>query len=113
MVWIDVDSSNVAKIGYDADTLTLGVRYRDGHLYIRPNISVATYGALMASPSKGKFLAELSGPAIKIHSSGAGEPVKLREPAAPAAAPAALVTHDESECCGKLQIGRASCRERV
>lgn len=46
MNWLEVQSSNVAAIAYDADIYMLAIRYRDGSVYICPNVSPTAFGTL-------------------------------------------------------------------
>jgi hypothetical protein len=51
-------SSNVAAIGHDARTSMLFVRFHHGgRVYRYGGVPVAVYGAFLAAPSKGRFLA--------------------------------------------------------
>lgn len=59
-----VQSSNVECIGYDTDIELLIVKFRDGSLY-GAFISPTRHAALMAAPSKGRFLAQQI-PLVKI-----------------------------------------------
>lgn len=92
MIWLEVQSSNIAAIGYDADIATLGVRYKDGAVYVRPNVTATQYGALMTAPSKGKFLAAMSGRAVRIevmpHGNDAQPPGALN-----------VIDEDADKCC--------------
>lgn len=51
-----VFSSNIASIGYDASSETLEIEFQDGYVYQYYNIPQGIYDALMAAPSKGRFL---------------------------------------------------------
>ncbi len=53
-----VTSSNVAEVGYDADTMTLEVAFRNGTVYQYFDVPDAIYQELMSSSSLGKFLNE-------------------------------------------------------
>ena len=52
-----VESNQVAKIGYDAETKTLAVTFTrgTGAVYHYPNVEQATYDQFMAAESIGKF----------------------------------------------------------
>ena len=99
MQMIEVQSSNVAAIGYDPDVHTLAVRYRDGHLYVMSGIQSVQYADLMAAPSKGRWLA----------ANFRGKEVVDREQpgtqrgggcsSTSTAEPAPLQTHDQDPCC--------------
>lgn len=66
---IEVQSSNVAAIGFDNGLMR--VRFRDGAEYEYPDITEAQHADLMASPSKGKALNALitvrAGVVLKSH----------------------------------------------
>jgi KTSC domain len=104
MNWLEVQSSNVAAIAYDADIATLAVRYKDGAVYVRPNVTATQFGALMTAPSKGKFLAAMSGQAIRIEK-GIAEDSQSKERAAPLATentgPLNVLDEDAGKCCRK------------
>ncbi|MDE0174250.1 MAG: KTSC domain-containing protein [Defluviicoccus sp.] len=51
-----VASSNIASIGYDANTETLEVEFLNGSLYQYYNVPQNMYDQLMAEGSKGRFL---------------------------------------------------------
>lgn len=51
-----VESSNIAAIGYEADTETLYVRFKGGHAWAYADVPPAKYTAFMEFPSKGSFL---------------------------------------------------------
>ena len=51
-----VASSNIASIGYDANTETLEVEFLNGSLYQYYNVPQNMYDQLMAESSKGRFL---------------------------------------------------------
>lgn len=51
-----VGSSNLAEVGYNATSQTLEVMFQDGSIYQYYNVPQPIYDALMAAPSKGKFL---------------------------------------------------------
>jgi hypothetical protein len=54
MNWQDVESSNVAAIGYDAATKTLGVRFKGGGTYHCLGVEPAAHAAFLAAESKGR-----------------------------------------------------------
>jgi hypothetical protein len=105
MEMIEVQSSNVAAIGYDPDVLVLAVRYRDGHLYVRPNVSPGTWAALLAAPSKGKFVAGLNGLAIQVSTErrNADQPIEItpeqRAVSHAADGPLNVIDEDADKCC--------------
>lgn len=51
-----VASSNIASIGYDPDSETLEVEFRNGSIYQYFNVPNGLNDQLMASASKGQFL---------------------------------------------------------
>ena len=51
-----VASSNVAAIGYEAETCTLFVRFNDGSLYKYDDVSLETYRSFISASSKGRFV---------------------------------------------------------
>lgn len=55
MEMVNVTSSNIAAVGYEAETLT--VRFRNGGEYRYSGVPVEVYAALMAAESKGGYLA--------------------------------------------------------
>ena len=54
-----VKSSNVAAIGYEAETATIVVEYRDGKVYRFPDQTPEAWAALQAAESKGRAVAAL------------------------------------------------------
>lgn len=57
-----VESSNLAAVGYDPAQRTLYVEFKGGGLYAYADVPPATHAALMAAPSKGRYLnAEVKG----------------------------------------------------
>ena len=51
-----VASSNIASIGYDANTETLEVEFLNGSVYQYYNVPRNMYDQLIAEGSKGRFL---------------------------------------------------------
>ena len=51
-----VASSNIASIGYDAETETLEVEFLSGSIYQYYNVTQTMYDNLMSEGSKGRFL---------------------------------------------------------
>jgi hypothetical protein len=107
-----VQSRNVAQVAYEPDVLVLAIRYRDGHLYIRPGVTPEQFAALLAAESVGRYLAGMREPAIQIKKEDAqretqskvatisgDDPVTV--PATPPAAPEVLnvLDPDASACC--------------
>lgn len=52
-----VSSSNIASIGYDAQSETLEVEFTSGAVYQYYNVSPVIFEQFMQADSKGKFLA--------------------------------------------------------
>lgn len=53
---ITVASSNVASVGYDAETAVLEVEFRNGGIYHYEGVPQPAYDGLMASGSIGAYL---------------------------------------------------------
>ena len=51
-----VSSSNVASVGYDPNTLTLEVEFKDGSVYQYFDVPETVYQELMRASSVGTFL---------------------------------------------------------
>ena len=51
-----VQSSNIVSIGYDEQSQTLEVEFKDGAIYQYYNVPQPLYSELMNSSSVGKFL---------------------------------------------------------
>ncbi len=51
-----VTSSNVAEVGYDIDTMTLEVAFKDGTVYQYFDVPEAVHQEMISSSSVGKFL---------------------------------------------------------
>jgi hypothetical protein len=51
-----VESSNIASVGYDAESLTLEVEFKKGAVYQYYDVPSSTYDEFLASPSKGTYL---------------------------------------------------------
>lgn len=52
-----VESSNIERVGYDADRQTLRVVFHSGRGYDYEGVDEQTYAELVAAESKGKFVA--------------------------------------------------------
>lgn len=52
-----VTSSNIAAIGYDKDSKTLAVQFKNGALWHYSGVSEAAHKSLMDAPSKGSYFA--------------------------------------------------------
>ena len=50
-----IESSNLARVGYDADTLRLVVEFGIGSRYIYFGVKENVYQSFMAADSKGRF----------------------------------------------------------
>lgn len=51
-----VTSSNVVAVGYDADTLTLEVEFKDGAVYQYFDVPETVYRELLSASSIGQFM---------------------------------------------------------
>ncbi|MBL8743328.1 MAG: KTSC domain-containing protein [Myxococcales bacterium] len=51
-----VVSSNVARIGYDADSRVLTVEFRNGSRYEYENVPATEYAGFLGAWSKGRYL---------------------------------------------------------
>ncbi len=51
-----VDSSSVARVGYDPATFELEVEFRNGRSYRYQQVPVAAYRLLLQAPSIGEFV---------------------------------------------------------
>ena len=63
IVWQPVESSQIAEIGYDANTATLGIRFKAGKRsaaseYHYANVPVGTHHALMTAESVGTYFGQ-------------------------------------------------------
>jgi hypothetical protein len=52
---IPVDSSNIASIGYEAETQTLQVEFQGGRIYQYFDVPESVFEEFLAASSKGKF----------------------------------------------------------
>lgn len=121
MTWLDVQSSNVGAIAYDADIATMAVRYKDGSVYVRPNVTATQFGALATAQSKGKFLSGmLPGKMIRIERSHAEDSQSTERDGPLATEPAVplnVIDEEASPCCRLAfhdrwpTFGSASCPE--
>lgn len=94
MTMVDVVSSNVRQIGYDAELRLLRVIFHSGDTYDYPDVSPETWEALMDAPSKGSFMAShLKGRGTKH----GGQAIRLREPAVTISN---LQSFEPDDCCG-------------
>ena len=51
-----VNSSNIASIGYDANSQTLEVEFKSGRIYQYYNVPLSEYNGLMNASSHGQYL---------------------------------------------------------
>lgn len=58
MIYQSVNSSNVAKIGYDASRSRLGVIFHNGNEYHDLGVPVSTFHDFLRARSKGSFVHE-------------------------------------------------------
>ena len=94
MNWLEVQASNVAAIAYDADIYTLAIRYRDGLVYVCPNVSATAFGALATSNNKDKIISKMVAHWIRITEGGASAkaPSETKDPFE-------VIDEDASPCC--------------
>lgn len=52
---VPVASSNLAEIGYSAETHTLEILFHSGHIYQYSGVTESEFAALMNSASKGRY----------------------------------------------------------
>lgn len=55
MIWHPVTSSNIAQIGHDAASKTLGVRFKNGGEHHYADVGADKFAALRKAESVGKF----------------------------------------------------------
>lgn len=55
---IPVESSNVAEVGYDEDSMIMEVAFLSGGVYQYLGVPKHIHNMMMAAPSKGRFLHE-------------------------------------------------------
>jgi hypothetical protein len=100
-----VESSHIAAVGLVEPDGVLLVRYRDGSLYARLGWTAGHYAALLAAPSKGKFIAATSGGSIRILGKEDTVSIKARASASNSlqqrgeTAPLSLIDEDADKCC--------------
>ncbi|ARU40010.1 hypothetical protein CCB80_02205 [Armatimonadetes bacterium Uphvl-Ar1] len=51
-----VSSSNIDAIGYDKESRTLRIRFKNGSVYDYHGVPESTYAGLMSAASKGTYL---------------------------------------------------------
>jgi len=54
--FFDVESSNVAQIGFDDEDMSLYVRFMNGALYVYEGVPPDVWEQLMQTTSKGRFI---------------------------------------------------------
>lgn len=55
MELLPVESSNIAKVGYDEPTKTLGIQFHSGKTYTYRPVTQALYNKLINAPSIGGY----------------------------------------------------------
>jgi len=55
--WVQLQSSNIARIRYDASTLTLEVEFHNGRMYQYFDVPMAVFQGLRTAQSPGGYLA--------------------------------------------------------
>ncbi|MCK5601397.1 KTSC domain-containing protein [Candidatus Pacearchaeota archaeon] len=55
MEMIDVQSSNLSQVGYDAETQTLGIVFKSGVLYHYENVPQEVFDELIEASSAGRY----------------------------------------------------------
>lgn len=95
MELIPVESSNIAAIGYESGTLH--VRFKDGATYQYADVTEDQHVALMAAPSKGRWLKEFR----------LGEKVPTVKDSLTTQSPDKFHTTQAEGCC-KLHLNNAS-----
>jgi hypothetical protein len=59
MNWIETpESSNIARFGYDKETMVLTVEFLKGGRYNYFDVPESVFEAMKAAPSKGQYLAQ-------------------------------------------------------
>ncbi len=97
---IPVQSSNVAAIGYDDTVRLLRIAFKDGSVYDGVGVDPAVHSALMATSSKGSFIAQYLSKVLQKRPA-------LQHSANPMSKPkphGLLHTHEPDDCC---KIGQA------
>lgn len=56
LVWVGVESSNIAQVGYNALSKTLAVKFNFGSVYYYYGVSEEVYMDMVSAESVGKFL---------------------------------------------------------
>lgn len=58
IIWIPVESSNIAQIAYDLMERAMLVQFHNGTIYRYNNVSTSEFNNLREAPSVGKHLAQ-------------------------------------------------------
>lgn len=58
IVWLECNSSNVERYGYDPKLEVLGVEYKAGGIYYYPKFFLLEFAALVSAESKGSFISK-------------------------------------------------------
>ena len=62
MELVPIQSSHLAYIGYDPDSMTMQIQFKNGSLYTYQNIEPETYNAMMGSGDPGKYFTDIIRP---------------------------------------------------
>lgn len=62
MQLIPITSSNLSQIGYDPDTMTMQIMFKNGSLYAYQNVEPETYDAMINGGDPGRYFAEIIKP---------------------------------------------------
>lgn len=54
--YVKLNSSNVDSVGYDKDSRSLTVVFKNGTAYTYGDVAPQTYAAMLRAPSPGKFV---------------------------------------------------------
>ena len=68
--WVEVESSNIASIGYVSETNGLLVRFKSGNTYTYSDVPKDIYDEFVNSKSKGKYFAEHIKEVFEYHKAG-------------------------------------------
>jgi hypothetical protein len=58
MLMIAVQSSTIARVGYDSATKDLAIDFVNGNRYTYHDVPIETWSALMKAPSPGRYFGE-------------------------------------------------------
>ena len=62
MQLVPIVSSNLSQIGYDPDTMTMQIMFKNGSLYAYQNVEPETYQTMMDSGNPGEYFASIIKP---------------------------------------------------